>query len=110
MIGLQIQLEKLTEVFQTVPDDLRQHFSVDGEQGLDDSPFGKSPSLSPRFIPRTTGFSLPERPTLASSGRALTSPETSHPADWTLKLSEHLLSLMVQAEISGTASQLMAAA
>ena len=51
-----------------MPDDLRQHFSVDGEQSFDDSPFGKSPSLSPRFIPRTTGFALPERPSLASSG------------------------------------------
>jgi len=64
---LQVQLEKLTATFRKVPEDLRHHFSVDGEQILEDGAFGKSPSLSPRFG-RTTGFSLPERPTMASSG------------------------------------------
>lgn len=62
----QVQLEKLTATFQKVPEDLRHHFSVDGEQILEDGGFGKSPSLSPRFG-RTTGFSLPDRPTMASS-------------------------------------------
>lgn len=62
----QVQLEKLTATFQKVPEDLRHHFSVDGEQILEDGAFGKSPSLSPRFG-RTTGFSLPDRPTMASS-------------------------------------------
>lgn len=77
---VQIQLEKLTASFQSVPEDLRQHFSVDGEPMLDDSPLGKSPVLRPAFR-RTTGFALPERPSLASSGElpGLSKPATVGP-------------------------------
>ena len=64
---LQIQLEKLTASFQEMPDDLRQHFAVDGEPMLGESPLGMSPALRPAFR-RTTGFALPERPSLSSSG------------------------------------------
>ena len=71
LLCVQIQLNKLTNSFQTVPEDLRAQFDLDG--GCEDSPLGRSPLLvSP--IRRTRGFSVNERPTMASSG-------TSHHED-----------------------------
>ena len=66
---VQIQLNKLTTSFQTVPDDLRAQFDLDGMP--DDSPMGKSPLLQSPLFKRTTGFAINERPTLASSGKCL---------------------------------------
>ncbi|KAK9800247.1 hypothetical protein WJX73_005883 [Symbiochloris irregularis] len=63
----QIQLEKLTATFQTVPEDVRRRFAVDGEPLLEDGgAIGRSPKLGASFS-RHTGFDIPMRPSLASS-------------------------------------------
>jgi hypothetical protein len=67
MLLPQLQLEKLTASFQYVTEDLRRQFMVDGEPLLHESSIGSSPILSSSFR-RTTGFSVPEKPSLSSSG------------------------------------------
>ena len=67
---MQIQLEKLTASFQSVTEDVRRRFVVDGEPLLEEGLEGRSPILGASFS-RTTGFSIPSRPTLASSGKSL---------------------------------------
>ena len=70
-----VQLENLTQSFQTVTEDLKRRFAVNGEPLIDESVVGSyasrgsSPSrtLSGSWR-RTTGFSIPARPALSSSG------------------------------------------
>ncbi|KAK9815690.1 hypothetical protein WJX72_008170 [[Myrmecia] bisecta] len=61
----QVQLEKLTASFQNVTDDLKKRFIVEGESLLDESVIGSSPRVG--SFKRTTGFAVPQRPTMASS-------------------------------------------
>lgn len=66
-----VQLENLTRSFQTVTEDLKRRFAVNGEPLIDESTVGsfssrgQSPMLSDGFK-RTTGFS----PTMAITGGA----------------------------------------
>ncbi|KAK9845894.1 hypothetical protein WJX81_005399 [Elliptochloris bilobata] len=71
----QVQLEKLTSSFQSVSEDLRRRFVVDGEPLLDPDSIGSSPVLA-SSLRRTTGFAVVPRPvTMASSAPvALTKP------------------------------------
>jgi len=71
-----VQLEKLTESFRAVTDDLRRRFAVGGEPLFDEDGVGTPPSvgrgglgggLLASGFTRTTGFAVNERPTLASS-------------------------------------------
>lgn len=64
---LQLQLEKLTASFQCVTEDLRRQFMVDGEPLLHENSIGSSPILASSFR-RTTGFNIPDRNQLSSSG------------------------------------------
>ena len=91
--GVQVQLEKLTEAFQTVTEDLKRRFAVNGESVVDEtnisgsspmsaghSPF-RSNSLSGGAFASQRGFSVGRRPSMASSGGAqpsLTFPLRRH--------------------------------
>lgn len=64
----QVQLSKLTASFQSVSEDLRRRFVVDGEPLLDPDSIGSSPVFA-SSLRRTTGFAVTQRPlTMASSG------------------------------------------
>jgi len=76
---LQVQLEKLTETFQTVTEDLKRRFAVNGESLVDETNIiGSSPMSAGNSPFRTIsgsggfssqrGFSMNQRPTMASSG------------------------------------------
>lgn len=65
---LQIQLEKATASFQSVTEDLRRRFAVDGEPLLEEGVEGKSPMLGASFFNRTTGFAVPQKAVISSSG------------------------------------------
>ena len=60
----QVQLAKLTASFQSISEDLRRRFVVDGEPLLESDSIGSSPVLA-SSLRRTTGFAVPP---LASSG------------------------------------------
>lgn len=63
----QIQLEKATASFQSVTEDLRRRFAVDGEPLLEEGVEGKSPMLGASFFNRTTGFAVPQKAVISSS-------------------------------------------
>ena len=78
----QVQLEKLTEQFQTVTEDMRRRFAVDGEPMVNAGHVSASSPLAMAASPlrtasvgffRQTGFTPPQqsRPGIASSGAAL---------------------------------------
>ena len=62
---MQVQLEQLTSSFQSMTEDLRQRLVANVSAA-----FPSDDEMSPlkAGFARTEGFSLPERPTLASSG------------------------------------------
>lgn len=64
---MQIQLSKLVASFQSIPEDMKRRFTVNGEPLIEEGAEGRSPMLGASFS-RTTGFNVPVRPTLASSG------------------------------------------
>jgi len=84
---VQVQLEKLTETFQTVTEDLKRRFAVNGESLVDETNISGSSPMSAGNSPFRhgsgggggsggfavqRGFALPQqRPTLASSGATL---------------------------------------
>ena len=86
-VGAQVQLEKLTETFQTVTEDLKRRFAVNGESLVDEANISGSSPMSAGNSPfrhgsvsggsgggfaSQRGFALPhQRPTLASSGGIL---------------------------------------
>ena len=94
----QVQLEKLTETFQTVTEDLKRRFAVNGESLVDEANISGSSPMSAGNSPFRhgsvsggsaggfavqRGFSLPQqRPSLASSGAdaCRLSDQHEHPA------------------------------
>lgn len=83
--GVQVQLEKLTEAFQTVTEDLKRRFAVNGESLVDESNvIGSSPMSAGNSPFRSIsgsgafdsqrGFSMLQRPSLASSGASPAPP------------------------------------
>ena len=65
---LQLQLDNLVTDFQKVTEDLKRRFVVNGEPLIEEGMVvGGSPMGSGSFK-RMTGFTLPQRPTMASSG------------------------------------------
>lgn len=75
----QVQLEKLTEQFQTVTEDMRRRFAVDGEPMVNAGHVSASSPLAMAASPlraasvgffRQTGFTPPQqsRPGMAASG------------------------------------------
>lgn len=70
-----MQLEKLTASFQCVTEDLRRQFMVDGEPLLHENSIGSSPILASSFR-RTTGFNIPDRNQLSSSGQKTPTSQT----------------------------------
>ena len=82
LVSPQVQLEKLTETFQTVTEDLKRRFAVNGESLVDETNISGSSPMSAGNSPFRhgsnggsggfavqRGFALPQqRPTLASSG------------------------------------------
>ena len=65
---LQLQLDNLVTDFQKVTEDIKRRFVVNGEPLIEEGMVvGGSPMGSGSFK-RMTGFTLPQRPTMASSG------------------------------------------
>lgn len=82
----QVQLEKLTEQFQVVTEDMRRRFAVDGEPMVNAGHVSASSPLATAASPlrtasagffRQTGFAPSEqgRPGVASSGELLRIPK-----------------------------------
>ena len=82
---MQVQLEKLTETFQTVTEDLKQRFAVNGESLVDETNIvGSSPMSAGNSPFRTStgsggfasqrGFTMHQRPSMASSGAPVATP------------------------------------
>ena len=82
---MQVQLEKLTETFQTVTEDLKQRFAVNGESLVDETNIVGSSPMSAGNSPFRTftgsggfssqhGFAMHQRPTMAYSGAPAATP------------------------------------